>query len=200
MGKRKEYAAEALVAASRWQEAFAGFPPAQQQAVIARVDELVAENPEYCDEGNYGYLCNLFTGLAVYEWHVAQGVPEEEAYRLTAQPSWAAVEKTAEMYRRLFKVPGMFRLFGMLAPKLLGGSGGYGWRYQFHPSTKTRIQGECLQCIYADILGKYGCREVGCMFCHADEINFGHIPGVTFTREHTLCSDSQPCDFLFTRD
>ena len=110
------------------------------------------------------------------------------------------MEKAAATCRRLFKAPGMFRLFGALAPRLLGGSGGCGWRCQFHPSTKTRVQGECLQCIYADILGKYGCREVGCMFCHADEINFGSIPGVTFERGHTLCGDGRPCDFLFTRD
>ena len=80
MGKRKEYVGEALVAAAGGVRGLS----ARAAAVTARVGELVAENPECCDGGNHGYLSNLFTGLAVYEWHVAQGVPAGEAYRLTA--------------------------------------------------------------------------------------------------------------------
>ncbi len=48
--------------------------------------------------------------------------------------------------------------------------------------------------------GKYGMVALGPMFCHADDINYGHFPGITFTRHHTLSKDGQPCDFLFTVD
>ena len=33
------------------------------------VDELIADNQEYCDQGNYDHLANMLTAVALYEMH-----------------------------------------------------------------------------------------------------------------------------------
>ena len=197
---KKEYTGALLVAQSRWQDAMFDYPREQRDAVVARVEELIGEHPEYCDEGNYAHLCNLFTGLALYEWYLGQGRTKEDAYRLTAEPMWAYVEKGAKLYRALIRIPGFFGVFAKLLPKMFESGSGYGWEHAWHETSGERIEFEEVACIYAQILEQHGCREMGCMFCHADVINYGSLKGVTFTREHTLCKDGQVCDFLFTKD
>lgn len=105
---------------------------------------MIAENPEYYDQGNYEHLANIFTALALYEIERDRGCTEDEA-------------------------------------------------------TGKRLRFECTSCIYQQIYDKYGIRRLGTIFCHADVVNYGSIPGVTFTRNHTLYQDGKPCDFLFTK-
>ena len=200
MAKEKVYGGQQLVTSSRWQDVYPEWPAEQQDRVAARVDELIAENGDYCDEGNYTHLGNLFTGMALYEYHQAQGHTKEEALDLTAQPMWNYVEKGAGTYRTLFKIPGMMRLFAKLLPGMFEGGSGVGWHYDWGEMSGQRIEFKCTSCIYAQICEKYGMQELGPIFCHADDINYGHLKNITFTRQHTLCKDGQPCDFLFTRD
>lgn len=200
MAKEKVYGGRELLAASRWQDELPSWPQEQQDRVAARVDELIAENADYCDEGNYSHLSNLLTALALYEYYQAQGKSKEEACDLVAEPMWAFVEKGAGTYRTLFKIPGMMGLFGRLMPKMFEAGSGAGWHYDWGETSNQKIQFTCTSCIYAQIFATYGVPELGPMFCHADDINYGHLKNITFTRYHTLCKDGQPCDFLFTRD
>ena len=200
MAKEKVYTGSELVAASRWQDELPSWPEGQRVAIEARVDELIEENREYCDQGNHTHLCNLLTGLALYEYYQAHDHDKDEALQLTAEPMWAYVEKGAGTYRKLFKIPGMMGIFGKLMPGMFESGSGKSWHYDWGETSNRRIQFACTSCIYAQIYEKYGVPELGPIFCHADEINYGHLKGITFTREHTLCQDGQPCDFLFTRD
>ena len=194
------YYGPSLVKSSRWQDDYDTWSEGQKDAVVARVNELVAENQEYCDEGNLSHMGNLLTGLALYEYYQAHDHDKDEALQLTAEPMWAYVEKGAGTYRKLFKIPGMMGIFGKLMPGMFESGSGKGWHYVWGETSNKRIQFACTSCIYAQIYEKYGVPELGPIFCHADEINYGHLKGITFTREHTLCSDGKPCDFLFTRD
>ena len=200
--KEREYSGRALMAASRYQEYLPTIPQADQDRVATRVDELIADNQEYCDQGNYDHLANMLTAVALYEMHRERGMGEDEAIRATGQPMWDFVERhTAGTYRKLLSKPGMLKLMSRIVPVGFKKGSGYGWEYAWHQdkSTAKHLQFECTSCIYAQILGKYGIRRLGTIFCHADDINYGSIPGVTFTRMHTLCADGQPCDFLFTK-
>ncbi|WP_283171524.1 L-2-amino-thiazoline-4-carboxylic acid hydrolase [Curtanaerobium respiraculi] len=200
--KQRLYEGHELVAASRWQEHLPTIPEADRDRIVARVDELVADNREYCDEGNYNHLANIFTALALYEIERERGLSEDEAVEAVGRPMWDFVEKhTAGMYRKLLSKPGMLKLADRIVPAGFEKGSGQGWEYVWHhdKSTAKRLQFECTSCIYAQIYGKYGVRRLGTIFCHADDVNYGSIPGVTFTREHTLCKDGQPCDFLFTK-
>ena len=74
---------------------------------------------------------------------------------------------------------------------------GAGWKYTWHKdkTTNNYLQFECNECIYAKIFRLYEMEELGPMFCHADDINYGNLPNIKFTRNHTLCKDGQDCDF-----
>lgn len=201
MAKDREYTARALVGNSRWQDFVPTLDESQRSVVLARVDELIADNREYCDDGNYDHMSNLCTGLALYEMYLSEGMSEQEAYDLAGQPMWDYVEEhTAGMYRKLLSKSPIFSLMGSLLPKMFESGSGYGWEYRWHDDPKGQIKFECVHCIYAQILEKYGMCGMGTMFCHADDINYGSIPTVEFRREHTLCKDGQECDFLFLKE
>ena len=200
--KQREYSGRGLMAESRYQEYLPTLPQTDQDRVAARVDELIADNAVYCDQGNYDHLANMLTAVALYELHRERGLSEDEAIQATGEPMWAYVEKhTAGMYRKLLSKPGMLKPMSRIVPAGFKKGNGYDWSYVWHQdkSTSKYLQFECTSCIYAQILGKYGIRKLGTIFCHADVINYGSIPGVTFTRNHTLCKDGQACDFLFTK-
>lgn len=115
---------------------------------------------------------------------------------------WDYMERhTAGTYRKMLGKPGMLKLMDRVVPAGFKRGSGYGWNYVWHhdESTGKRLRFECTSCIYQQIYDKYGIRRLGTIFCHADVVNYGSIPGVTFTRNHTLCQDGQPCDFLFTK-
>ena len=114
---------------------------------------------------------------------------------------WEYVEARAGVFRKVLRHKGVLRLMGKLLPTLFAKGSGYGWQYEWHTDkvTDRYLQFECHKCIYQQIFSKYGVPELGSAFCHCDDINYGHIPGVIFTRKHTLCRDGQSCDFLFTR-
>lgn len=199
MGKAVYYGG-VMIKNSRWYNYFIKLSEDQQDILIHSVDKLYEDNQEYCDVGNYDHLCNLFTSLALYKLLMNQGKESRDAYKIVAQEGWKAVKKSAKTYQRLIRIPGMFKIFSKFLPSMFEKGSGYGWEHQWNEMNDHRMDFQCNKCIYATILEKYGIREFGNMFCHADIINYGHLPGVTFKREHTLCSDGKPCDFLFIND
>ena len=196
----KAYGGRELVESSRWRDDLESWPAERLDAVALRVGELARENREWCDEGNYAHMANLLTALALYGRYQAEGLPKEEALERVERPMLEFVEKGAGMYRALFRIPGMMGLFGKLMPRMFAAGSGKGWHYDWGETSNRRIQFTCTSCIYATILARYGVPELGPMFCHADDVNYGRLKGITFTRHHTLCKDGEPCDFLFTRD
>ncbi len=196
------YDGRALMAASRYQEYLPTRTQEDQSRIASRIDELVYENRKYCDQRNYDHLSNIFTALALYEIERGRGLDEDAAIRAVGEPMWDFVEKhTAGKYRKMLSKPGMLKLMDSIVPKGFEEGSGYGWSYVWHhdKSSRKHLEFECTSCIYQQIYDKYGIRKLGTIFCHADVINYGSIPGITFTRLHTLCKDGEPCDFLFTK-
>ena len=200
MAKKMIFSGGECLKASRWADVLPSWPKEQKERIGGRIDELLKENEEYQSADNHGHLSNLLTGLALYEMYLSEGKSKEEAMRLTAEPMWAYVEKGAGLYRKAVKIPGALKIIGVLMKKGSEKWDAPGWKYTYEITTAKKFGFICHQCIYHDIYKKYGCIELGQIFCHADVINYGHLPGYTFTREHTLCSDGQECDFLITKD
>jgi len=141
--------------------------------------------------------------MSIYEILQQSGEGKDEALQTVAQTMWDFVENgTAKKYRKMFQLPGMLKIMGKLLPKFFEKGSGYGWKYVWHTDTATGkyLQFECTSCIYAQIFKKYGVPELGSVFCHCDDINYGKIPGITFKRQHTVCQDGQLCDFLFVKE
>lgn len=174
MGK---YKGKIMSEKSRYADYLPSLSASDREAFDERIDRLNAENRQYCDRGNYGHLCNIFTSIAIYGHLQKKGMSKEELLK-----------------------PNRLKLMGVIVPLGFKMGSRTGWEYRFHKTTKKRLQFECLKCIYAPSFSKYGMSELGPMYCHADDINYGHLPGITFTRHHTLSKDGEPCDFLFTVD
>lgn len=197
------YEGPQMIKGSRFVRFYADLTDSEQRQAVARIDELVAENPEYADKGNYSHLCNLFSAIAIYEVFLKSGNGKDESLQKIAEAMWAFVENgTAKKYRKIFGLPGALWLLGKMLPKMFSKGSGYGWEYVWHNDTATdrHLQFECTSCIYAQLFAKYGVPELGPVFCKCDDINYGKIPGLTFKRKHALCNDGQPCDFLFVKE
>ena len=165
-----QYTPEKLVAVSRYQNFFPTLDETVRRDVYARIAELMDEEKEYCDKGNYKHMAQILTSVALYE----------------------ALQK----HGKSFFMP----LMKKIVPFGFKKGSGVGWRYTWHKDDpKDRFHFECNECIYAKILGKRNLMKLGAMCCHADIINDGSLPYTDFIRTKTLCQGGDKCDFLFVR-
>ncbi len=194
----KQYLPEEMAASGRYQNYLPTLPEEMRKEICARMAELIEEEKEYCDRGNYEHMTQILTSIALYEVLQRHGRSEEEAYRTVSEEMWkflnpAPMQKLA---KKRFFLPLMKKVVPMGFKK----KSGCGWRYTWHEDDpKDRFHFECNECIYAKILGRRGLLKLGAMCCHADIINYGALPYTDFIRTKTLCQGGDLCDFLFIR-
>ena len=63
----KNYVPEKMVAISRYQEYFPTFSSEIQMDIYKRISELIEEEKQYCDKGNYSHMAQILTSIAMYE-------------------------------------------------------------------------------------------------------------------------------------
>ena len=56
-----------------------------QSDTYARMIELLEEEKEYCDKGNYKHMAQILTSIALYETLQKHGKSEEEAYKAVSE-------------------------------------------------------------------------------------------------------------------
>lgn len=194
----RKYEPKAMVASSRYQRWFPTLPAEVQADVYARMEELLQEEAEYCDKGNYGHMVQIITSIALYEALQAHGASEERAFAAVSENMWAFLDPSG--MQKLAKLPFFMSLMKKIVPFGFKRGSGAGWRYTWHddgPENEFRF--ECNECIYAKILGRRGLLKLGAMCCHADIINYGELPYTDFIRTQTLCRGGEVCDFRFVR-
>ena len=196
----KDYKADKLLKKSRFNNYLLTLNIKTIEKVIQRVDKLIKDNQEYCDDGNIKHLANIFTAIALYDV-LQEDLTKEESLDILRYEMCKKVEEESQKIKKILKVPYSLKILGLLLPELFARGSGYGWEYRWHNDTRNNnyLQFECISCIYQQIFMKYNMQELGPLFCHADDINYGSLPGISFTREHTLCKDGRECDFLFIR-
>jgi len=194
----KKYIPEEMVKISRYQNFFPTLDNDIQRDIYRRMAELINEEQEYCDKGNYEHMAQILTSIAMYEVLQKHGSSEEEAYKTVSERMWEFLDPSGmkKLARKSFFLP----LMKKLVPFGFSKKSGYGWRYTWHrDDPKDRFHFECNECIYAKILGRRGMMKLGAMCCHADIINYGSLPYTDFIRTKTLCQGGDCCDFLFVR-
>ena len=194
----KAYIPENLVAVSRYQRYFPTLPADIRQEVLERIAELIAEERQYCDRGNYSHMAQILTSIALYEVWQKHGKSEEEAYAVVSQKMWDFLDPSAmqKLARKRFFLP----LMKKIVPFGFKKGSGAGWRYTWHRGeTENEFHFECNECLYAKILAPRGLLKLGAMCCHADIINYGSLPYTDFIRTKTICQGGDVCDFRFVR-
>ena len=193
-----QYTPEKLVAISRYQNYFPTLPADVQQDTYARIAELIEEEKDYCDKGNFKHMAQILTSIALYEVLQKHGSSEEEAYRIVSEEMWKFLDPSG--MQKLAKKSFFLPLMKKIVPFGFKKGSGYGWRYTWHEDDpKNEFHFECNACIYAQILGKRNLMKLGSMCCHADIINYGALPYTDFIRTETLCQGGSRCDFRFVR-
>ena len=194
----KQYQPEKLIAVSRYQKYFPTLDTGVQADVCARMEDLIAEERNYCDKGNYKHMAQILTSIALYEVLQKHGSDEAEAYRAVSEEMWAFLDPSGmqKLARKRFFLP----LMKKIVPFGFRKGSGVGWRYTWHEDDpKDEFHFECNECIYAQILGRRGLMKLGAMCCHADVINYGALPYTDFIRTQTLCQGGAVCNFRFVR-
>jgi len=69
----KSYTPEKLVAISRYKEFFPTLPAEIQRDVCQRMKDLILEEQQYCDRGNYKHIAQILTSIALYRSLQAYG-------------------------------------------------------------------------------------------------------------------------------
>ena len=194
----KKYEPKELVQISRYQNYFPALSTEIQNEIYARMRELIDEEKEYCDKGNYNHMAQILTSIAMYEVLQKHGKSEEEAYKIVSEEMWKFLDPSGmqKLAKKRFFLP----LMKKIVPLGFKMGSGVGWRYTWHKDDpKDEFHFECNECIYAKILEKRGLLKLGSMCCHADIINYGALPYTDFIRTETLCQGGKVCDFRFVR-
>ncbi len=194
----KGYKPEEMVAVSRYQNFFPTLPEDIQKDIYSRMNELLEEEKDYCDKGNYEHMAQILTSIAMYEVLQKHGKTEEEAYKTVSEEMWKFLNPAP--MQKMAKLKFFLPLMKKMVPMGFSKKSGTGWRYTWHKDDpKDSFHFECNECIYAKILGRRGLLKLGAMCCHADIINYGELPYTDFIRTKTLCQGGDLCDFMFVR-
>lgn len=194
----KNYVPEKMVAVSRYQKYFPTLLSEIQKDVCKRISELIVEEQQYCDKGNYKHMAQILTSIAIYEVLQRHGTGEEDAYKAVSEEMWKFLDPSG--MQKLAKKSFFLPLMKKIVPLGFKKGSGTGWRYTWHSDDpKNEFHFECNECIYAKILGRRGLMKLGSMCCHADIINYGSLPYTDFIRTKTLCQGGDVCDFRFVR-
>ena len=188
-----------------------------------RLEELIRENPEYCSAKNFPYMSDILTMIGLYELFLSKTHSRIRAYYKIAEPLWEYTQKYAydnyKKSRRGKKNPADKilslmeekqnggRTFSLIEAKPAGSAetsqnsalAAAAKQAGGPPDVCETVYLRCESCIYADVLKKYGLAEIGAMFCYADDIAFGSLKNTGFYREHSYCTDAEPCEFTFIK-
>lgn len=192
------YEPQTLVKISRYRKYFPKLPNDIQNDIYKRMNELIKEEEQYCDKGNYKHMAQILTSIAMYEALQNHGKSEKEAYKIVSEEMWKML--TPKSYKKMAKLPFFIPMMKKILPFGFRHGSGVGWRYEWHlDDPKDRFHFECRECVYRHIFEKHDLMKLGAMFCHSDIINFGQLPYTDFKRTKTLCQGGDCCDFDFIR-
>lgn len=90
-----KYIPEKMVLKSRFSNLYNNSEMLAKQFIIDKISCYIGENREYCDNKNYGHLCNLFSALA-FEEFFEQGCSRDEAIEKVRKAMYKYLEPTVK--------------------------------------------------------------------------------------------------------
>lgn len=138
---KSKYMPEKLVAASRYQNYFPTLPSCVKRDVYNRIKDLIEEEKEYCDKGNFNHMAQILTSIALYEILQKHGKSETEVYRIVSEEMWKFLNPSSmqKLANKSFFLP----LMKKIVPFGFKKGSGYGWRYTWHkdePKNEFRFE------------------------------------------------------------
>ena len=196
----KKYKAKLMIKKSRHIDYFNKLDNNIQIDIIKRIDELIIEEKEYCDKGNYGHLCNILSAISLYELLQKHGKSEEESLNIVGEEMYKYIQKSKIKFQKMSKRIWFWGLMKKIIPIGFKIGSGYGWRFTWHnTNSKNKFKFEINECIYQKIFKKRHLEKLGPVFCKCDIINYGELNSIDFQRTKTLCYGDDECNFIFVK-
>ena len=196
----QNYSGKAMIRKSNFMEYIYKLNADKKQWLSERVDELIHYYHEYCDEGNYRHLCEIFSAIALYEMLQEYGLSEPEAFEMIANTLEEVMEEEKESVQKLAKASVLWPIIRKVIPTEIKRRSGYGWKFTWHKDIdKSKLCFDCNECIYQKILMQSEKEKLTPLFCHAEEITFGDLPNIEFSRTGTLFEGAGKCSFCVSR-
>lgn len=172
---------------------------AETQRVFAdaqrRLNTIERENPGLPDAVKF-HTDSIFPRIAVYQ-AMQQVMPEEQALQWVQREVWDNSARKGRMFAMLLRLPFLrkpfLRIFHKMTVSMFGETAGF--KTCFHEASESSLRFDIMRCPYHDFFCRYGCPELNCVSCKADEYAYGNLPGITFVRTMTLGEDKEKCDF-----
>lgn len=200
MSAKRVYSGKNLINNSWWVYYFINYRVWEIKRLCSRTEELMAENPQFCDEANFYHMSNAFTAIGMYELFLSRGNSRKDAWYLLEETMEESVREENKKIRRKSKIPFVSkRLFKKTLPEDLKSRSGYGWKDELTLQGSNVIRWECSCCVYKTLFDRYGLPELRYIFCRADELKYEGLKDITFKRDHSLAIDGKSCDFLIER-
>lgn len=195
-----KYIGTGMIKKSRMIDYFNTLDTNIQNEITNRIDELVIEEKEYCDKGNYEHMCNILSLLSIYEVLQKHEKSEDEAFSIVKEEMHKFIQPNKEKFQKLSKKKWFWTVIKKVVPFGFKKKSGYGWRYTWHNDTpKNEFKFETNECIYAKIFKKRKLEKLGPLFCQCDVINYGELHNIDFQRTKTLCYGDNECNFIFIK-
>ena len=88
---KKVYKPLNMIMNGRYAVLYGTLAPDVQLDVLSRMAELIEEEWDYEDKGNYGHFCNILPTIAIDEVLQRNGKSPEEAFELISTHMWAVL-------------------------------------------------------------------------------------------------------------
>lgn len=165
-----------------------------QQAQI-RLEAIQNENPNLPQSVQF-HTSGIFPRIALYQT-MQEWMTKEQALEIIQNQMWGACIKTGEKFSVITKhkiLRGPFLvIFAVMTQTLFGASAGF--QLSFINKSSQELRFDITRCPYNDFFTRYGCPELTCVSCKADEYSYGRLPGIVFARTETLGCGGKCCDF-----
>lgn len=182
--------------------AYASIPDPKVRYKICRRYKALIRSSSEKNRMLYLHLQNsILPAVALYEGLQKEGMAKEEIIRRIRRSVTENSEKTAEKFQKLAGIPGFYHLLGpVFALSLRTVFHPKGWDFRWKRRDAEEIAWDCDRCFYLDTFTAHGMPELTEIFCEADDVNFGHLPGIRWARTETLASGAPVCNFRFVRE
>lgn len=149
---------------------------------------------------NHFLSTSLIPTLALYKAMQAEGYSAAEAYRRVKAAVHSAMNPTGKEWSFLFSIPLVNSYLWKAIPRILEKKfPTTGWNIQWNIQTERSLNFEMTACFYSDFFHIFQCPELTSIFCECNSICYSAIPGIRFSRNETLATSGNRCDFHLER-
>lgn len=159
------------------------------------LDALIAGVEETSDSRKKTLIQTILPRIALYKVLLNEGSPVEDAYGYMRKYMLekVAAQKHASMLK-MEKVPGFYALYSKIFLKIMR-------KTDLQESEQRRDKSSFVvtirKCLWHTACVEHGCPELCRLFCDVDNVTYGGLTKIGFSRAQTLGYGGDCCDFHF---